>query len=136
MATYAVGDIQGCLTSFKNLLDHIDFTPSRDRLWLVGDLVNRGPDSLGVLRFVKNLGPSCVMVLGNHDLHLIAIHAGITSHQKNDTLQPILKAPDCDELVEWLRQQPLLYQESQYVLVHAGILPQWSMDRQGSWPTR
>ena len=129
MATYAVGDIQGCLTSFKNLLNHIDFTPSRDRLWLVGDLVNRGPDSLGVLRFVKNLGPSCVMVLGNHDLHLIAIHAGITSHQKNDTLQPILEAPDCDELVEWLRQQPLLYQESQYVLVHAGILPQWSMDQ-------
>jgi len=129
MATYAIGDIQGCLTSFENLLTHIDFSPSRDRLWLVGDLVNRGPDSLGVLRFVKSLGSSCIMVLGNHDLHLIAIHAGITSQQKNDTLQPILEAPDCDELVEWLRQKPVLYQESPYVLVHAGILPQWSMDQ-------
>jgi len=128
MATYAIGDIQGCLTSLENLLNHIAFNPSRDRLWLVGDLVNRGPDSLGVMRFVKNLGSSCIMVLGNHDIHLLAIHAGITSEQKNDTLQPILKAPDCDELVGWLRQQPLFYQESPYILVHAGILPQWSMD--------
>jgi bis(5'-nucleosyl)-tetraphosphatase (symmetrical) len=129
MATYAIGDIQGCLASFQKLLRKIAFDPDTDRLWLVGDLVNRGPDSLGVLRFVKSLGPSCVTVLGNHDLHLLAVHAGIASLQKKDTLQPILDAPDCEELVFWLRHQPLLYRESLYVLVHAGILPQWSLER-------
>ncbi|MDT7043048.1 symmetrical bis(5'-nucleosyl)-tetraphosphatase [Candidatus Nitronereus thalassa] len=129
MATYAIGDIQGCLASFQKLLRQIAFDPDTDRLWLVGDLVNRGPDSLGVLRFVKSLGPSCVTVLGNHDLHLLAIHAGIASLHKKDTLQPILDAPDCEELLHWLRHQPLLHRESLYVLVHAGILPQWSIEQ-------
>lgn len=129
MATYAIGDIQGCLISFQNLLNHIRFNPTVDRLWLVGDLVNRGPDSLGVLRFVKDLGPSCVIVLGNHDLHLLAVHAGIVPLQKKDTIQSVLKAPDCDELIFWLRQQALLHHESGYVLVHAGILPQWSVEK-------
>jgi len=129
MATYAIGDIQGCLTSFQKLLDLIAFNPDRDRLWLVGDLVNRGPDSLGVLRLAKDLGPACVTVLGNHDLHLLAVHAGITSLQKKDTLQPILEAPDCEDLMDWLRYQPLLHRESGYVLIHAGLLPQWSVDQ-------
>lgn len=129
MATYAIGDIQGCLTSFQKLLQQLDFNPKTDRLWLVGDLVNRGPDSLGVLRLVKDLGSACVTVLGNHDLHLLAVHAGITSLQKKDTLQPILEAPDCEDLIFWLRHQPLLYRESDYVLIHAGLLPQWSVNQ-------
>ncbi|MDA0739598.1 MAG: symmetrical bis(5'-nucleosyl)-tetraphosphatase [Nitrospirae bacterium] len=129
MATYAIGDIQGCLASFQKLLHQISFNPDVDRLCLVGDLVNRGPDSLGVLRLAKNLGPACVTVIGNHDLHLLAVHAGITSLQKKDTLRPILEAPDCEELIFWLRQQPLLHQEREYVLIHAGLLPQWSIDQ-------
>ena len=129
MATYAIGDIQGCLTSFQKLLDHIAFNPDADRLWLVGDLVNRGPDSLGVLRFVKNLGQSCVTVLGNHDLHLLAVHAGIAALHTKDTLQSILDAHDCEELIVWLRQQPLLQWEPPFVLVHAGILPNWSFKK-------
>jgi bis(5'-nucleosyl)-tetraphosphatase (symmetrical) len=129
MATYAIGDIQGCLTFFQKLLSHIAFNPSTDRLWLVGDLVNRGPDSLGVLRFVKGLGQSCVTVLGNHDLHLLAVHAGVTHLHTKDTIQPILDAPDCEELISWLRQQPLLHWESPYVMVHAGMLPQWSVEQ-------
>jgi bis(5'-nucleosyl)-tetraphosphatase (symmetrical) len=127
MSTYAIGDIQGCLTSFQKLLRHVAFNPVSDRLWLVGDLVNRGPDSLGVLRFVKGLGSSCVTVLGNHDLHLLAVHAGVAKLHRKDTIQPILEAPDCVELMSWLRQQPLLHWESPYVMVHAGILPHWSV---------
>ncbi len=129
MATYAIGDIQGCLISFKKLLHQIGFNPDRDRLWLVGDLVNRGPDSLGVLRLAKDLGPACVTVLGNHDLHLLAVHAGIASLHKKDTLQPILEAPDCEDLIVWLRHQNLLHRESSYVMVHAGILPQLSIEQ-------
>ena len=129
MATYAIGDIQGCLTSFQVLLDRLAFNPDRDRLWLVGDLVNRGPNSLGVLRLVKDLGPACVTVLGNHDLHLLAIHAGIAPLQKKDTLQPILDAPDCEDLIFWLRHQSLLHREFPYVMVHAGILPQLSIEQ-------
>jgi len=129
MATYAIGDIQGCLHSFQELLNLIGFNSGTDRLWLVGDLVNRGPDSLGVLRFVKELGSSCTVVLGNHDLHLLAVHAGITSLQKKDTLHPVLAAPDCENLMAWLRHQSLLYREDDYVLVHAGILPHWSLEQ-------
>ena len=128
MATYAIGDIQGCLAAFRNLLRQIAFNAATDRLWLVGDLVNRGPDSLGVLRLVKDLGPACLTVLGNHDLHLLAVHGGMASLQTKDMLRPILDAPDCEELIGWLRQQPLLYREAEYVLVHAGILPQWSVE--------
>lgn len=127
MAIYAIGDIQGCLTALQKLLDRIRFDPISDRLWFVGDLVNRGPDSLEVLRFIKNLGPSSIVVLGNHDLHLLAVHVGIASLNKDDTIQAVLDAPDCEELLFWLRQQPLLYQESEFILVHAGILPQWSI---------
>ena len=127
MATYAIGDIQGCLTPLRKLLDRIRFDPSADRLWFVGDLVNRGPRSLEVLRFVKGL--ECVVVLGNHDLHLLAVHCGVAQLRKQDTLQPVLQAPDAEELVDWLRRRPLLHREGEYVLVHAGILPQWSVEQ-------
>ena len=103
MATYAVGDIQGCGTEFRQLLELIGFDPKTDRLWLVGDLVNRGPDSLGVLRLVKSLGDAAITVLGNHDLHLLAVAEGVAELHRSDTLDDILKAPDRDELLDWLR---------------------------------
>jgi len=127
MAVYAIGDIQGCMSSLTRLLDRVGFTPDVDRLWLVGDLVNRGPDSLSVLRYIKALGKSADMVLGNHDIHLLAVAAGVTPLRKKDTLHEILAAPDRDELLTWLRRQPLLHEESGYVLVHAGLLPQWTV---------
>ena len=127
MATYAIGDIQGCYAEFQQLLEQIRFDPAQDRLWLVGDLVNRGPDSLQVLRFVKSLGDKAITVLGNHDLHLLAVAEGTAELHRSDTLDEILAAPDRDELLFWLRQQRLLYAEGDYVLVHAGLLPQWSV---------
>lgn len=130
MATYAIGDIQGCFDSFQRLLDACGFDPARDRLWLVGDLVNRGPKSLETLRFVKSLGSSAITVLGNHDLYLLMVAEGGTEFRtRGDTLQEILDAPDCAELLEWLRQQPLCHIEGDYCLVHAGLLPQWSAAR-------
>ena len=126
MATYVIGDVQGCMSALRKLVDLIQFDPAHDRLWFAGDLVNRGPDSLAVLRFVKSLGRAALTVLGNHDLHLLAIWSGITPLNRKDTLQPVLSAPDCDELLMWLRYQPLLHQEGPYLLVHAGLLPQWT----------
>ena len=126
MAIYALGDIQGCLSALQRLTDKIGFTPQRDTLWLVGDLVNRGPDSLAVLRWVKALGPSAVVVLGNHDLHLLAAAEGVRPVGKGDTFQDVLEAPDREDLLHWLRQQRLLYRKNDVVLVHAGLLPQWS----------
>ncbi len=127
MATYAVGDIQGCGTEFRQLLELIRFDPVADRLWLVGDLVNRGPDSLGVLRLVKSLGNAAITVLGNHDLHLLAVGEGVAELHRSDTLNDILHAPDRNELLAWLRAQRLLHVEGDWVLVHAGLLPQWSV---------
>lgn len=127
MATYAVGDIQGCGTEFRQLLEQIRFDPSMDRLWLVGDLVNRGSDSLGVLRLVKSLGDAAITVLGNHDLHLLAVAEGVAELHRSDTLNEILHAPDRTELLNWLRAQPLLHVGGDWVLVHAGLLPQWSV---------
>ena len=127
MATYAIGDIQGCMGALHRLLDHIKFDQAQDRLWFVGDLVNRGPDSLEVLRFVKNLGTSAVTVLGNHDIHLLALWSQITQPGRKDTLQPILSAPDVEELLNWLRFRPLLHAENGFVMIHAGILPSWSI---------
>lgn len=127
MATYAIGDIQGCYNAFRRLLDLVDFDPVQDRLWLVGDIVNRGPDSLATLRFVMQAGDSAIMVLGNHDLHLLMVHAGVSGYSKGDTIQTILKAPDCDELLFWLRHQRLFYAENEYAMVHAGLLPAWSV---------
>ncbi len=125
MATYAIGDLQGCYTAFRRLLDIIQFNPTSDKLWLVGDIVNRGPDSLSLLRYIKQVGSSVVMVLGNHDLHLLAVAAGITKSRYSDTLQPILNAPDRSELLDWLRHQKLFYAEDEYAMVHAGLLPSW-----------
>ena len=127
MATYAVGDIQGCYSELQQMLEQIRFDPVADKLWLVGDLVNRGPDSLQVLRLVKSLGDNAVTVLGNHDLHLLAVAEGAAELHRSDTLDEILNAPDRDELLFWLRQQRMLYTEGDYVLVHAGLLPQWSI---------
>ena len=129
MAIYAVGDVQGCHAELVQLLDQIRFDPAADRLWLVGDLVNRGPGSLEVLRLVKSLGDSAITVLGNHDLHLLAVAEGAAKLNRNDTLDEILGAPDRDELLLWLRNQRLLHAQDGYVLVHAGLLPQWSVAR-------
>ncbi len=128
MATYAIGDVQGCYTSLQRLTQTVRFDPQQDRLWFVGDLVNRGPDSLHVLRYIKNLGPAAITVLGNHDLFLLAVASGVTTLRRSDTLAQVLAAPDCDELLAWLRQQPLLHREGDCVLVHAGLLPQWTVE--------
>ena len=129
MAIYAIGDVQGCFSALQKLLDQIRFDPAKDRLWFVGDLVNRGPNSLSVLRYVKGLGASAVTVLGNHDLHLLAVAAGCAPGRTKDTFQDVLTSPDRDELLRWLRHQRLLYQEKGVVLVHAGLLPQWTVHR-------
>lgn len=129
MATYAIGDIQGCMSALRSLLNHIKFDQAQDRLWFVGDLVNRGPDSLEVLRFVKQLGPSAVTVLGNHDIHLLALWSQVTQPGRKDTLQPVLSAPDADELLHWLRHRSLLHAEDGFVMIHAGILPSWSLSQ-------
>ena len=128
MATYAIGDIQGCLIPFKRLLDQISFDSKTDQLWLVGDLVNRGPDSLGLLRFVRNFGDTVRMVLGNHDLFLLAAAEGITTMRHKDTIQDVLAAKDCGELMAWLRHQPLHYRTRSFLMIHAGLLPQWTID--------
>ncbi|MEM7284367.1 MAG: symmetrical bis(5'-nucleosyl)-tetraphosphatase [Pseudomonadota bacterium] len=129
MTAFAIGDIQGCYTPFRHLLDHIGFDPEQDELWLTGDLVNRGDDSLKVLRFLKKISTSCRIVLGNHDLHLIGMFAGVRSAGRGDTLNEVLNAPDAEELIDWLRQKPLLYhdRDRDLVLVHAGVPPQWDL---------
>ena len=128
MATYAIGDIQGCFTSLMALLNRVAFDPARDRLWLVGDLVNRGPDSLRTLRFVRDLGPAAVTVLGNHDLYLLMVAYGaVRSRGKDDTLQAVLDAPDRDALLAWLRTRPLMHLENGFAMVHAGLLPGWTV---------
>lgn len=126
MATYAIGDVQGCHDALRCLLLQLDFDPARDRLWFVGDIVNRGAQSLETLRFVKGLGGQALTVLGNHDLHLIMVAEGFGRKHREDTLDAILAAPDRDELLTWLRHQKLLHVEQEYVLVHAGLLPCWS----------
>ncbi|WP_338920931.1 symmetrical bis(5'-nucleosyl)-tetraphosphatase [Pseudomonas silesiensis] len=129
MATYAVGDLQGCLAALQCLLKRVAFDPTQDRLWLVGDLVNRGPQSLDTLRFLYSIRESLVCVLGNHDLHLLAAGQNIERLKKADTLREIIEAPDCAELLDWLRQQKLMHYDEQrnVALVHAGIPPQWSL---------
>ncbi len=132
MAIYAVGDLQGCYDPFRRLLDKIRFDPATDRLWLTGDLVNRGPKSLKTLRFVRSLGDAAITVLGNHDLHLLALGNGIRySGAHFDSLWKVLGASDCDELLDWLRRRPLAhYDESiKTLMVHAGLPPQWSVKK-------
>src|SRR3989304_5042828 len=128
MATYAVGDVQGCFTTLERLLRRIEFDPGRDRLWLVGDLVNRGPSSLEVLRWAKSMSKSVTAVLGNHDLHLIARAEGLREPRKRDTFDDVLEAPDRDALLEWLIGRPLFHREGDFILVHAGLLPEWSLE--------
>ncbi len=128
MARYAVGDIQGCFDSLQALLHEIAFDPARDTLWCVGDLVNRGPKSLEVLRFIRGLGDAARVVLGNHDLYLLMVAAGWRKRGKDDTLQPILDAPDVDALLDWVAAQPLMHVEAGFAMVHAGLLPQWQVD--------
>lgn len=129
MATYAVGDVQGCYHSFRDLLEHIDFDSSRDRLWLVGDLINRGSGSLEVLRWVYKHQQSIVVVLGNHDLHAIAVAEDKVPAHKSDTLQAIFDAPDGPELLRWLRHQSMIHAGQGYIMVHAGLLPQWNVSK-------
>lgn len=129
MATYAIGDVQGCFEELQRLLAATGYDRRRDRLWLVGDLVNRGPQSLEVLRFVRSLGEAAITVLGNHDLHLIMLAAGCSRRRADDTLDAVLAAPDSEELLAWLRSRPLLHVEGDYAMVHAGLLPQWSVKK-------
>jgi bis(5'-nucleosyl)-tetraphosphatase (symmetrical) len=130
MTVYAIGDVQGCYRALMKLLAQIEFDPARDRLWFTGDLVNRGPQSLEVLRFVMGLGESAECVLGNHDLHLLAVAAGVAKLKKRDTFDDILQATDRNELLQWLRTRPLLHHDDVlgYTLIHAGLLPSWSLE--------
>ncbi len=129
MTVYAVGDIQGCYEPLRRLLDKVHFDVNHDHLWCVGDMVNRGPDSLETLRFLKGLGDACVCVLGNHDIHLLAQAAGGKSYPQ-DSLRQVLDVPDAAELVDWLRFRPLLHHhvKKRWCMVHAGLHPQWSLD--------
>lgn len=128
MATYAIGDIQGCYDSLMKLLDKIDYDDNTDTLWFAGDLVNRGPKSLKTLRFIKKLGDRAVSVLGNHDLHLLALYYCGQAPKKSDTLLPVLTADDSEEIMTWLRHLPLVHRDKKLnaVMVHAGLPPQWS----------
>lgn len=131
MSTYVVGDLQGCLDELKRLLDAVGFDPAADTLWLTGDLVNRGPDSLATLKFVRSLEPNLVTVLGNHDLHLLAV-ALTESHaaKPKDTFQDVLESPVADEYLEWLRHRPLVHYDASFhaLLVHAGLPPGWQLE--------
>jgi bis(5'-nucleosyl)-tetraphosphatase (symmetrical) len=133
VATYAVGDIQGCYDSLVALLERVGFQRASDRLWLVGDLVNRGPKSLAVLRFLADLGDRATCVLGNHDLHLIARHCGVDAAKDGDTLDDVLDAQDADVLIDWLVRRPLLHRAdvggTRYAMVHAGLHPAWTVDQ-------
>ena len=129
MALYAIGDVQGCNEELGALLSALKFKPDRDRVWFVGDLVNRGPDSLGVLRRVRALGDAAAVALGNHDLHLLALGLGKARERDDDTLSDVLAAPDRDELLDWLMHRSLLHEDSNldYCMLHAGLAPQWDL---------
>lgn len=131
MATYAIGDVQGCLGPLMDLLDLIEYQPAEDELWFAGDLINRGPESLETLRFIQSLKGSTKVVLGNHDLHLIAVAKGHAWLKKQDTLNCVLQAPDRDTLIHWLIHQPLVHYDPtlKVVMSHAGIPPCWTLDQ-------
>lgn len=132
MAVYAIGDLQGCYDPFRRLLKKLKFDPGKDTLWLTGDLVNRGPKSLKILRFVNALGAAAITVLGNHDLHLLALANGINhSNERFDELRKTLRAADVDELIDWLRRQPLAHYDKKLdtLMVHAGVPPQWTVKK-------
>jgi len=137
MSTYVIGDIQGCYKPLRKLLSQVDFKPGKDRLWCVGDLINRGPKSLDTLRFLRDMGNAVTIVLGNHDLHFLAIYYGGSSNRNKDTLQELLDAPDCHALSEWLRYKPLAHYDciehgegiQHYLMIHAGVAPQWTLEK-------
>ena len=137
MTVYAIGDIQGCYKPLMKLLKKVEFTPGRDRLWCVGDLINRGPKSLDTLRYLSDIDDSVEIVLGNHDLHFLAIYYGCAPPRTKDTLQELMDAPDSDELAEWLRLKPLAHYDTletpigiqKYLMLHAGVAPQWSLQK-------
>lgn len=134
MAIYVIGDIQGCYKPLRRLLDSVNFSPERDELWCVGDLINRGPDSLDTLRYLRDLGTATTAVLGNHDLHFLGLYYGCAPNTGKHTLDAVLEAPDCEELVHWLQNMPLAYHRRvetnggvrDYLMVHAGVPPQWT----------
>ncbi len=125
MSHYAIGDLQGCYAALQRMLERIDYRPDEDRIFLLGDLVNRGEDSLSVLRWARSNGIGAI--LGNHDLHLLSVAEGFATSREDDTLHEILTAPDRDELLHWLRHLPLAQHVQGYLLIHAGLLPQWSV---------
>jgi bis(5'-nucleosyl)-tetraphosphatase (symmetrical) len=129
MAVYAVGDVQGCYDELRTLLDKLQFEPTKDHLWFAGDLVNRGPRSLDTLRYISSLGDNAICVLGNHDLHLLALAAGNERFRDSDDLNQVLDAPDRDELIHWLRHRPLMHIDKQldFTMIHAGLPPQWNL---------
>lgn len=137
MSTYAIGDIQGCYKPLRRLLDSVHFKPGKDQLWCVGDLINRGPRSLDTLRFLRDMDSDVSIVLGNHDLHFLAIFYGATLNRSKDTLQELLDAPDCAALSAWLRDKPLAHYECietqqgprNYLMVHAGVAPRWTLEK-------
>jgi bis(5'-nucleosyl)-tetraphosphatase (symmetrical) len=135
MSTYAIGDIQGCYKALKKILKKAGFSPATDRLWSVGDVINRGPKSLDTLRFLMDMDDSLDMVLGNHDLHFIALHEGCAPARTKDTLKELLNAPDCGELSDWLRHKPLAFHDviptknglEDFLMIHAGVAPRWGL---------
>ncbi len=129
MATYVIGDIHGCYQTLQQLLEILPFDPASDKLWSTGDLVNRGPDSLGVLRWARELGETLTVVLGNHDLHMLAVAAGARAMREDDDFRDVLEAPDADDFLEWLSTRPLFHRRGDTALVHAGLLPSWTLDR-------
>ena len=137
MATYVAGDIQGCYDQLRRVLDKVAFTPGSDRLWCVGDMINRGPQSLQTLRFLKGLGDAVTTVLGNHDLHFLAVASGAFREAKANTLMPVMDADDCIELFDWVRSRPLAHYEhlptkdgaKHFLMVHAGIAPSWNFGK-------
>jgi len=126
MATYAIGDVHGCFETLQRLLRKVGYDPRRDRLWFVGDLVNRGPGSLAMLRWAVERDARIVAVLGNHDLHLLARAAGLSQAKKRDSLETVLEAPDRDDLLAWLQRRPLVHRQGEALLVHAGLFPEWT----------
>ncbi len=131
MTTWVIGDIHGCWQTLSRLLERIGWQPEHDELWLVGDLVNRGPSSLEVLRWARDNSDHLKVVLGNHDLHLLGRAAGVVKARDEDTLDEVLQAPDCDQLVDWLRARPLLHHFGPWIMVHAGLMPEWSLEVAG-----
>src|SRR5260221_13238670 len=129
MAICAIGDVQGCFDELQQLLEKLRFEKRKDHLWFVGDLVNRGPKSLEVLRFVRGLGDRAVTVLGNHDLHLLTQHEGFERRRKDDTFDDVLEARDAKELAAWVRTRPMMHVEGSCAMVHAGLLPTWTVEK-------